>query len=374
MVALPIPTTPTIDKIYEGYEASEKPRHSNRLGASQFGNPCDRALWYSFRWVSPPETFAGRMLRLFETGHREELRMLANLQTAGVTVEPVDPATGQQWEYTGIAGHLVAKLDGIGRGFAEAPIASHSIETKTHNEKSFKEVVTKGVALAKPGHFAQMQIGMHLSGLPRAYYMAHNKNTDELHQERIAYDPVAAGQLMARAQRIIYAQTPPARLHDDPNHKMAFACKYCPHFAVCHEKTTPGRRNCRTCLHSTPATGGFGCDVFKQINEPYLQERGCSIHLFIPDLVPGEQVDADLDNRTVTYRMADGREWIDGKNSPEAKVLPEGGGPLTDDKATGDVDASGVPSGDVSHSIKSSDPANITDELAVPDFLKRGAA
>ena len=40
------------------------------------------------------------------------------------------------------------------------------------------------------------------------------------------------------------------------------------------------------------------------------QEAGCAAHLFIPDLVPGEQLDAGED--WVSYRMRDGSEWRDG--------------------------------------------------------------
>jgi hypothetical protein len=40
------------------------------------------------------------------------------------------------------------------------------------------------------------------------------------------------------------------------------------------------------------------------------QEAGCAAHLYIPDLVPGEQVDAGED--WVGYRLADGTTWRDG--------------------------------------------------------------
>ena len=36
-----------------------------------------------------------------------------------------------------------------------------------------------------------MQSYMHLAGLERAFYLAVNKNTDELYQERIRYDAEA---------------------------------------------------------------------------------------------------------------------------------------------------------------------------------------
>ena len=42
------------------------------------------------------------------------------------------------------------------------------------------------------------------------------------------------------------------------------------------------------------------------------QQAGCLNHLFIPALVPGEQIDADPEAETVSYRMADGSVWVDG--------------------------------------------------------------
>jgi hypothetical protein len=277
---------------------------------STMGNECDRALWYSFRWAHEPERLDGRKLRLFETGHREEARMLDDLELAGITVHRVDPATGQQWALSALGGHLRGHMDGQGEGFEEAQKARHVLEFKTHNEKSFKALVKDGVQKAKPGHYAQMQIYMHFSGLQRAFYMAVNKNTDEIHTERVEYEAQSAIVLVARAERIIQSDWAPSRLHDDPTAKMAWVCNYCPAFQQCHGgQFAP--RNCRTCLYSSPVEGGWQCQKHGAIDDE-TQRLGCSLHLFIPDLVPGEQIDADTHANTVTYRMKDGAEWIDG--------------------------------------------------------------
>ena len=39
--------------------------------------------------------------------------------------------------------------------------------------------------------------------------------------------------------------------------------------------------------------------------------RGCDFHLFLPALVPGQQVDADEAAGTVTYQLHDGATWVD---------------------------------------------------------------
>jgi hypothetical protein len=46
------------------------------------------------------------------------------------------------------------------------------------------------------------------------------------------------------------------------------------------------------------------------------QRAACNRHLFIPDLVPGEVIDACDD--VVTYRMADGSTWVNDARKTEA--------------------------------------------------------
>ena len=50
------------------------------------------------------------------------------------------------------------------------------------------------------------------------------------------------------------------------------------------------------------------------------QQEGsdCPAHLFLPALVPGEQVDSDPEAETVTYRMRDGTVWVDGATEEAA--------------------------------------------------------
>ena len=52
--------------------------------------------------------------------------------------------------------------------------------------KSFRDSSAKGVVEAKPQHWAQMQIYMHLTGLTRALDLVVGKDTDDLHVERVA--------------------------------------------------------------------------------------------------------------------------------------------------------------------------------------------
>jgi len=307
MAALPEIVSPTIAAIEAAVEVAEPRTDEAVIRASSIGDPCEARLWFKFRWAHPPEKFSGRMLRLFETGRVEEARMIGWLRMAGMTIAEVDPETGRQWEIAALDGHFRGHTDGEGTGVVEAPVTPHLIECKTHNAKSFAQLVKHKVAVAKPEHVAQMQVYMHGRRLTRALYIAKNKDTDELHVERVRYDAAAAMMLMAKAERIKAAHVRPPRYSDDPDY---YLCRSCAAHAVCHEGAF-ARRNCRTCLHSSPMAGGkWRCERHERDLSFADQQSGCANHLFLPTLVPGEQIDAAAEH--VTYRLRSGAEWCDG--------------------------------------------------------------
>lgn len=310
MAILPPPPTPTLSAIYAAYEARQGDGFRDHLGASIIGKSCDRALWYDFRWVTPSR-FDGRLLRLFETGHLEEARLVRDLRATGATVLDVDPETGRQFRVTAHGGHFGGSLDAVAYGVREAPNTWHVVEFKTHATRSFAELAAKGVVVAKPQHAAQMQIYMALMGLTRALYLAVCKNTDALHVERIEADATEAQRLLDKAGRIIAAPRPLTRLSDDP---AWFQCRMCSHHAVCHQAANAAI-NCRTCLHATPVEGGWHCARHDRSLDAAMQRAGCPKHLFVPDLVPGEVTDAGDD--FVVYRLKDGTTWVNDARTRE---------------------------------------------------------
>jgi hypothetical protein len=308
MAPLPPRASPTVEAILAAYEADGGHGFREHLGASIIGKECGRAIWYEFRWITRAAQ-GGRMLRLFETGRLEEERLIKNLRRIGVTVLDVDPETGRQWHVQANSGHFGGSLDGVGLGVPEAPKTWHVLEFKTHNARSFAELKRHGIRKAKPEHWAQMQVYMHLTGLTRALYLAVCKDTDALHAERVRIEHGEAECLIARAGRIIFAARPPARISDDPDW---FQCRLCPHHDSCHGDRLP-ERTCRSCLHVTPSEDGtWHCARFDRRLSADEQRVGCSSHLFIPDLIQGQQFDADPDGAWVDYRKPDGSVWRDG--------------------------------------------------------------
>ncbi len=308
MVELPQRYSPTLAAIDKYHEGRQDNGHYPYIRGSEIGQ-CERRIWYAFRWASRTERFDGRILRLFETGHRDEERMVRDLIHAGVTVRTSDGLKPGQIEVEACSGHFRGHLDGEAEGILEAPKTKHLLECKTHNAKSFAQLQKHGVAVSKPDHLAQMQVYMGLRGLTRAFYMAKNKDTDELYAERVHFDAHQFQQLMAKAERVLATHTPPPRISEDP---AFFACRWCPRNEVCHDGAWP-LRNCRTCLHSEPIENGqWFCTLHKTALLKRKQEEGCPKHLFLPGLIDGEQIDASEEDNTVTYRMKNGEEWVDG--------------------------------------------------------------
>jgi hypothetical protein len=316
---------PIAAAIFEQYErraGSEKQR--TYLGASVIGRPCARALWYAFRWADK-EKFDGRTMRLFQTGHMAESRFTADLRSIGAKVHDLDPASGKQFGFESLGGHMKGHMDGAATNIPGGGQKWHVLEFKTHSAKSFADLKAKGVKKAKPEHWVQMNWYMGKSGMDRALYLAVNKDNDDLYSERVEFDQVEFERTEARAESIIFGKTIPARISDDPKY---YLCGWCPFNAVCHSGKG-FKKSCRSCVHSTPERDGnarWSCAFYKERDIPVdVQRTGCDARLPLPFLVTyAEAIDA-------------GDQWILFKrkdNGDEFVVTAEGVMPPADLPAT----------------------------------------
>lgn len=312
MVLLPENEQTTIAAIERAVVSKADDGLRPHLGASQIGHPCDRKLYYAFRWAVKPQ-HSGRIHRLFARGHREESVFEDLLRAAGITVVTVDPDTGKQYSFSELGGHFGGSMDGTGKGLPEAPKTWHVLEYKTHSAKSFAKLKKEGVQAAKPEHYAQLQSYMRWTGLERALYLAVNKDDDDLYGERVKFDREEAERLAVRAKRIIESPTPAPRISEDP---AWYLCKFCEFSEICHSTRLP-EVNCRTCAHSTPATTGncrWSCAKWAADEIPFdAQKTGCDEHRFIPALIKyAKQVDASASENWIEYELADGRRFRNG--------------------------------------------------------------
>ncbi len=297
------------------WRGAQTQEHREHLGASLIGHDCDRHIWLSFRWATTP-TWEGRMLRLFDRGKREEAVVAEELRAIGVELHTDEG--GKQIDCRDEGGHFGGSVDGIGKGFPEAPKSWAILEVKTHSAKSFTEMRKLGVADSKPQHYAQMQIYMGLLGVERALYFAVNKDNDEIYTEWVHFDSEAFDALRARAKRVIDAPSPPAKLSEDPAH---YKCKFCTFHDLCHGGKV-AEVSCRTCAHSTPVkAGAWHCETHNRALDKAAQRTACDQHLFIPALVPfGEAVDGG--NGYIEYTHKDtGKTFRNGPDGYSSKEL-----------------------------------------------------
>jgi hypothetical protein len=285
--------------IYKHYEKVTDQNGRSHLGASEIGLECDRALWLSFRWAKPAN-FDGRMLRLFESGNHQEPRIIKNLRDIGLIVWDKNE-DGSQFKYSAVGGHFSGSLDGVVSGLTENPEEPFLLEIKTANAKSFSAMVKNGVKKSKLQHWQQMQVYMGWAGLTRAMYIMVDKNTDEIHAERVEFEKDAFEHAIQRAERIITSPEPAVTLADDATN---FTCKFCRFKDQCYSTEAPAV-SCRTCAHSTPETDGearWSCAQGKPDMDVAAQRAGCGEHRHIPTLLGRFAELMDATNNLLTYR------------------------------------------------------------------------
>lgn len=245
--------------------------HREHLGASLIGHECARHIWYAFRWAKF-EVFAGRMLRLFETGHREESRFIQMLRGIGFTIYEVDPNTGKQFRIWGAKGHYGGSTDSV--GIAPYPEFNQPIllEFKTHNRGSFANLIKDRLVVSKPRHYAQMCSYGVAYKFEFGLYCAKNKDDEDLYFEIVKLDPRHADDMTRKAEDIIYSELPPPKISLQPSF---FQCKFCAFNGICHHNE-PMEKNCRSCRNARPIDGAkWHCSHFNQTIPLDFIPKGC---------------------------------------------------------------------------------------------------
>lgn len=308
-----------VEEIMAAYEAKAQDRRPNTLRPSELGHECARYLWYRFRWADTFETFEGRMLRLFETGHSQEDRLISDLRAVGAEVHARDPENPKdQIAMTMLHGHSKGFLDGVAGGVPHAAKDWCVVECKSHSDKSFKLLEKDGVEIAKPQHYGQMQLYMKHHELEEALYLSVNKNTDQLYAEFVPFNARYAEALENKANSIIMLSTPPPRINANPTF---FKCKMCSASAVCHAGELPPR-SCRTCAWVDPTenAGKWTCSLHKQVLDLDAQRRGCEDHRFNKHMVKGEIVEETV-NGNLIYQTEDGEVFEDAGPSGDKNLI-----------------------------------------------------
>lgn len=259
----------SVDRIFEFYERNADDWRRPHLGASVIGSECDRYLYYHYHWARKPD-LDGRMFRLFARGDREEGWIIEDLRKAGFIVWDKMPGAGGQWKVEDgpFAG---SAIDGVIMNLTEAPKTRHLLEVKTYNEKRFRKLQKEGVREADMKYYVQMQVYCAAFALERWFFVAVNKNNDEIYQERGPVDRQIASAARFRHQMVTSAEVPPPKISESP---AFYKCKMCDYHPVCHGGALPAL-SCRTCTHVEKSLGGWTCTRHDRALTTEDQREGC---------------------------------------------------------------------------------------------------
>lgn len=236
------------------------------FGLSSIGSECWRKIQYEIYFASV-KAFPVRVKRIFDLGHLIEIEVVKALRAQGVIVE------NDQKEVVGFGGHWKGHIDGEASNVPSAAITKHLLEIKSMADLYFKKVVKNGLKISNPEYYDQMQSYMDYGKYERGLFVVYNKNTSEMHSERIRTDHERQRELRKKESEICISEKLFSRIgNDDPNF---FKCKMCNHRGVCYSHVQV-EKSCRSCKHSDMINDGkWQCEKYKVELSFEEQKRGC---------------------------------------------------------------------------------------------------
>ena len=232
--------------------------HRGHVGLSQIGHSCSRYLQFTHYWAFDVK-YSERIKRLFNVGNMMEEVITKDLGKHGLNVD------SEQLEITGFSGHFLGHIDG--------KIGDRLVEFKTHNDKSFKDLMKKKVKMSKPVHYSQMQSYMGYLELKESLYVAYNKNDSAYYFENVNFNEEHFNGLKEKEKTVILSEELLPRTGN--NSSAWFECKWCDARDVCFNKKEPSK-NCRTCNHvDVLADGEWECSIKNLELTESMQRDGC---------------------------------------------------------------------------------------------------
>jgi len=203
------------------------PREKKRdyIGASQIGSPCMRQTWYELNGKFGLPVLP-RLQRTFDIGNRLEGLVVSILEDAGYKLIKPD-------EFNHHLDQFDDELEFF-RGHCDAILQEPNaiLEIKTANDSSFKMFVKKGLMLWSPRYYSQLQAYMGMSGIHLGNLICINKDTSELHDEFIRFDPGFYEELKHRARSIKESLVEPPKVNSSP---FFYLCRMCKFREECHQ-------------------------------------------------------------------------------------------------------------------------------------------
>lgn len=200
-----VPVNTAIDNALIARDRAQPPRRY--VSTSGLGRECLRQIQYDYLAVPKDggREFEPKTLRIFEAGHRAEDIVTAWLRAAGFDLR-TQRSDGRQFGFSALEGRFRGHIDGCLVGGPVAMDFPALWENKALGAAPWKEVVKKGVVLARPLYAAQIALYQAYLDLPNpALFTALNRDTFELHCELVPFDAALAQRASDRAVQIVRA-------------------------------------------------------------------------------------------------------------------------------------------------------------------------
>jgi hypothetical protein len=282
-----------INRYYEEKMKTDT-RPMRKLHPSTIGM-CQRRIAFDMLMVPKMPTDPSKQ-RIFENGHSLHLRYETLFEKMGILVQ-----AEMKLEYGDISGHTDALIRIP--SFIKPEGEYYLVELKSASSKSFKWMQENNQP--KSEHRAQLMFYMHLSGVHKGIIFVENKDTQEVWEYHLDYDPQVGQQLMSKAQWLI-SLAKQRRVPDlPPKHTPSYyKCAQCPFNFYCHSDS---RTNTGEIRYPIPFV--FGSQAY--------QDALSIIHaikhnLPIPDVIKGD-TNGDLvrevtEKNTINHNM---QRWMD---------------------------------------------------------------
>jgi hypothetical protein len=142
---------------------------------------------------------------------------------------------GKQFGFCTSEGKIAGHCDGIIFGGSDICLYPCLWECKTMNNKNWNDTKKRGILVAKPIYYAQVQLYMAYLNLDEnpCLLTVLNKDTSELYHELIHFDCEAAQRYSDRAVQIIKACENNELMPCISNDPAFYKCKMCSYRTIC---------------------------------------------------------------------------------------------------------------------------------------------
>ena len=200
-----------LDQFYLDRERDREQHHFYITDAGK----CPRAIFFKFKNV-PREKMEPRVLRMFDHGDYIQMQILNNLFSLGIVRASEVKIPPQE---------LIS-------GRADAIITLNN-ELYVIDFKSMNSMVFKNLAEAKEDNLNQIQLYLHFFKIPKGILLYINKDTLELKEFLVEYNPTVAQKLLKDLSELktkIDSNIVPDRIPEYPEN---WQCQYCQFKEIC---------------------------------------------------------------------------------------------------------------------------------------------